>query len=227
MNTPTLHDGAITVQRPAAPGGGLILLFHGVGAQPGDLVPLGQALAQHHRDAWVVSIRSPHASDLGRGWQWFSVIGVTEGNRPARVAQAMPRFADTVRHWQRESGVGASATTLIGFSQGAIMALESTQLAPGLAGTVVSIAGRFAQAPRRAPEGVRIHLMHGDADTVMPVQLAHEAKAALSSLHAPVTLDTFPGLGHGVDQRVLDAIAQRHRTTPPAPPAAPETPGAA
>jgi phospholipase/carboxylesterase len=211
MNTQSLHDGAVIVQQPSTPGGGLILLFHGVGAQPGDLVPLGQALAPHHRDAWVVSVRSPHASDLGRGWQWFSVLGITEGNRPARVAQAMPRFADTVRHWQRESGVAAPATTLIGFSQGAIMALESTQLAPGLAGTVVSIAGRFAQAPRRAPEGARIHLMHGDADSVMPVQLAHEARDALSALHAPVTLDVFPGLGHGVDQRVLDATIQRLR----------------
>lgn len=200
---------AILIQQPAAPSSELILLFHGVGAQPGDLLPLGQALARRRPSAWVVSVRSPDPSDLGRGWQWFSVAGVTDDNRPARVAQTMPRFAETVRHWQRQSGVGAEGTTLIGFSQGAIMALESTQHASGLAGTVVSIAGRFAQPPRTAPEGTRLHLMHGDADAVMPVRLAREAAEALSRQHAEVTLDVFPGLGHGVDARVLAAIDQR------------------
>ena len=182
------------------------MLFHGVGAQPGDLEPLGQVLARQRPEAWVVSVRSPHPSDLGRGWQWFSVAGVTEDNRPARVAEALPRFVDTVRHWQHRSGVGVSGTTLIGFSQGAIMALESTQHAPGLAGTVVSIAGRFAQPPQTAAEGTRIHLLHGDADAVMPVQLARAAADALTKLHAEVTLDVFTGLGHSVDARVLAAI---------------------
>ncbi len=199
---------AIVIQRPAA-ASGLILLFHGVGSQPADLVPLGQVLARQHPSACVVSVRSPNPSGLGRGWEWFSVLGVTEENRPARVASAMAPFADTVRHWQRLSGVGAAATTLIGFSQGAIMALESTRHAPALAGTVVSIAGRFAQAPTALAAGTRVHFMHGDADGVMPVHLALEAHAALSALGAAVTLDVFPGLGHGVDQRVLEAILQR------------------
>lgn len=200
---------AILIQRPTATPDELILLFHGVGAQPADLVPLERALARQRPSAWVVSVRSPHASDLGRGWQWFSVVGVTESNRPARVAEAMPRFVEAVHHWQRQSGVGAPATTLIGFSQGAIMALESTQHAPGLAGTVVSIAGRFAQPPRTVLDGTRVHLMHGDADTVMPVQGAREAAAFLAEQDAAVTLDVFPGLGHGMDSRVLLAIVRR------------------
>lgn len=200
---------SILIQQPAAEADELILLFHGVGGQAGDLVPLGQVLAREKPSACVVSVRSPDPSDLGRGWQWFSVIGVTEANRPARVADTLPRFIDTVRHWQHQCGVAAPATTLIGFSQGAIMALESTQQAPALAGAVVSIAGRFAQTPTTAPAGTRIHLMHGDADAVMPVQLAHQAHASLAERHVPVTLDLFPGLGHGVDQRVLEAIVRR------------------
>lgn len=209
MKVSEIMDDAILVQQPAATPDELILLFHGVGAQPADLVPLGHALARHKPLACVVSVRSPEPSNLGRGWQWFSVVGVTEDNRPGRVAEAMPGFVEAVRHWQRESGVGASGTTLIGFSQGAIMALESTQHAGGLAGTVVSIAGRFAVPPRTAPVGTRIHLMHGDADGVMPLRLAREAADGLSRLQAEVTLDVFPGLGHGVDARVLAAIDQR------------------
>jgi hypothetical protein len=51
--------------------------------------------------------------------------------------------------------------------------------------------------------------MHGDADAVMPVRGAIDALAQLQSLGAVATLDRFPGLGHGIDGRVVDAIVRR------------------
>jgi phospholipase/carboxylesterase len=200
------------IQRPAASGARpqeLLLLFHGVGSSAQDLEPLGRFLAQQRPQAWVVSVQSPLASEGGRGWQWFSVMGISETNRPARVAAAMPGFIDTVRHWQQQAEADAASTTLIGFSQGSIMALESTQQGPTLAGRVVAIAGRFAQVPRRAPPDTVLHLMQGEQDRVMPLSLAVDAAAALRSLGGTVTLDPFPGLGHGVDARVLHRIAER------------------
>ena len=200
---------ALFVQRPAATARHLVLLFHGVGASPESLRPLGAAVARHFKDAWVVSVRSPEASDFGSGWQWFSVRGVDEANRPARVAVAMPRFVQTIRHWQRETGLGAADTTLIGFSQGAIMSLEATQQDPPLAGRVIAIAGRFAQPPRLAPLQTTLHLMHGDQDAVMPSGLSAEAVEQLHALGARATFDLFPQLGHGIDQRVLDRVVER------------------
>lgn len=205
-------NDAIIVQRPPAattPSTELVLLFHGVGSRPEDLVPLGRALASQRPDAWVVSVRSPDPSNLGSGWQWFSVQGITEANRAERVAGAMPGFQQTVAAWQREAGAGPQVTTLIGFSQGAIMALESTQQEVPLTGRVIAIAGRFTQAPRLAPARTRVHLLHGDQDPVMPVRLALEAHEQLQALGAASTLDRFPGLGHGIDARVVECVRRR------------------
>lgn len=210
---------ALVIQQPAAPAGAgaeLVLLFHGVGSSAEDLLPLGEALAVNRPQAWVLSVRSPDPSDFGRGWQWFSVAGITEANRPERVRAAMPHFRQTVARWQAQAGVGAGATTLIGFSQGAIMALESTQSAPALAGRVIAIAGRFAEAPTMAPSHTVVHLMHGDSDTVMPVSLAMDAAERLGQLGARVTLDRFTRLGHGIDARVLGRIQDRLADLPPA-----------
>ncbi|MBL8470905.1 MAG: esterase [Rhodocyclaceae bacterium] len=188
----------------------MLLLFHGVGASPDDMRPLGEALAAQRPAAWVISVRSPDPCDLGAGWQWFSVQGVTEANRPGRVAAAMPAFQQSVSAWQSRSGVPAARTTLIGFSQGSIMSLESTQQAgPALAQRVISIAGRFAQAPTRAPAGTVVDLMHGDVDRVMPISLAAEAHAQLQALGGHATLERFTGLGHGIDMRVVEAILKR------------------
>ena len=131
MHGETPHHGSamqddLIVQQPVR-AQHLVLLFHGVGSHASDLLPLGQALAPHMVDALVVSVQAPDAQGSGR--QWFSVQVVTEANRPARVAATMPRFVQAVREWQQASGVDTARTTLIGFSQGAIMALESTQTA--------------------------------------------------------------------------------------------------
>lgn len=200
----TPHD--LIVQRPAAPKQ-LLLMFHGVGSSARDIAPLGQALAPHLPDALIVSVQAPEA--VGPGWQWFSVQGVTEANRPARVAAALPGFVEVVRQWQQDCAVGAAQTTLIGFSQGAIMALASTQLDSPPATRVFALSGRFAQAPHIAHAGLRTHLIHGDADAVMPVSGAVDALAQLQTLGATATLDRLPGLGHGIDARVVDAIVRR------------------
>ncbi len=199
----------LIVQQPAQPRQ-LVLLFHGVGSRASDLLPLGRALAHHAAHALIVSVQAPDAQ--GSGWQWFSVQGVTEANRPARVAATMPRFVQAVQEWQRASSIDASGTTLIGFSQGAIMALEATQLDSSPAARVIALSGRFAQPPRVAPMGTRVHLMHGDADPMMPVRLAVDASEKLRSLGGQASLERFAGLGHGIDARVLDAVVERMRT---------------
>lgn len=208
-----MHTDLI-LQQPAEAGEPeLLLLFHGVGSSPEDLIPLGEALADSRPQAWVISVRSPHRFDFGHGWQWFSVQGVTEANRPERVAAAMLAFVDRIADWQQRTGVGPARTALIGFSQGAIMALESTQRAPHrLARRVVAVAGRFAQAPSRAPADVTVHLLHGESDPVIPVALAVDAHAALQRVEAVSTLDRFPGLGHGIDNRVIESILRRMGT---------------
>ena len=203
-----MHDSTI-IQRPDGPAGELVLLFHGVGADAGDLVPLGAIVANALPESMVVSVNAPHPSSLGRGREWFSVLGVTEQSRPARVAQAMSAFVDAVAHWQREAGAAPERTTLIGFSQGAIMSLEAARLEPVLAGRIVSIAGRFAAVPESVPASIVFHFIHGAQDQVIPARNGVEAAEALGRLGASATLDIVPGLGHGVDARVASILVER------------------
>jgi len=202
-----MPDASVVVARPAH-ATQLVLLFHGVGSTASHLVPLGEAIAQGLPRAMVVSIDGPHASTLGSGREWFSVLGVTEQNRPERIAKAMPLFVDAVARWQQATGLGPEATVLVGFSQGAIMALESTQLDPACvpASRVVALAGRFAEAVRRAPANLRFHFIHGEQDGVVPAQHSIAGADALRRLGAPVTLDLLPGLAHGIDARALQRV---------------------
>jgi len=202
---PSSLSHSIVVHKPAGAAHQLILLFHGVGSNAQDLVPVGQQFAAKFPEALVVSLDAPQASDFGQGRQWFSVAGVTEENRPARIVAAMPAFQAMVQQWQKESGVSADKTTLIGFSQGSIMSLESTQTQPILASHIIAFSGRFATAPRVAPKEVAFHFIHGDADLVISVDHSRNAAMQLQALGATVSIDIDPGTGHGISARMLSA----------------------
>lgn len=201
-----MKDDAISVQQPAAGARHLVLLFHGVGASPETMLPLAKAVSASDPAAWVVSVRSPDESDFGMGWQWFSVRGITEENRVERVAAAMPAFVQTIEKWNKVSGLGVEATSLIGFSQGAIMALESTQLAAPPAAQVISIAGRFAVPPRVRPPATAVHLIHGSDDSVIDPRHSIAAADRLSSMGTRVHLNLLPDVAHTIDQKVIDLV---------------------
>ena len=200
---------SIVIQHPAAAAQQLFLLFHGVGATPQGLVPVGRKLAETFPNAWIVSIPSPDACDFGNGFQWFSVQGITEESRPERIAAAMPGFVATVHHWQQHTGLPVEATALIGFSQGGIMALESTQLDQPLAGRVASLSGRFAQLPGLAPAHTTVHMFHGKSDQVIPYGFTVCAAERLVRLGADVTADVLPFVGHEVTPEILELLVER------------------
>lgn len=199
----------IIVQMPDGAPEQLILLFHGVGSTAESMVPLGRRLGAALPQAAVISVYSPDASDIGSGYQWFSVRGVTEENRPQRVADSLSRFVECVRGLQKATRTSPRQTTLIGFSQGAIMALESTQIAEHLAGRVVSIAGRFAGRPERRPESTSLHFIHGKSDPVISSSHAVAAAEQLAQLGAAVTADVIPHLGHGINREAEDLLIER------------------
>jgi len=201
---------AIIIQQPAQTAQQLLVLHHGVGASAQHMVPLGLRLAEQFPNAFIVSVQAPYASDISAsGGQWFSVQGITDENRPARVAEVMPTFINNLRHWQQTSGVEARATAVLGFSQGAIMALEAAQAQAGLAGRIVALSGRYAQLPDHAPEKTTLHLIHGKSDPVIHYGHCVAAAKRLVALGGDVTAYVIPYLGHEITSEVMELVVER------------------
>jgi len=191
----------------------LLLLLHGVGADGRSMAPLAQALRAEFPQAAIVAPDAPHPFDAGgAGRQWFSVRGIDEASRVPRCAAALAPLADWVRATQQRLGVSPAATALVGFSQGAIMALELAAAEDGLAGRVLAFAGRYARLPDAAPRHTTLHLFHGGADPVMPAAHARAALEHLGALHGDATIDIAEGVGHELHPVLLQCALQRLRT---------------
>lgn len=189
----------------------LMVLLHGVGDRAEGLRPLGEWLQQQFPQAAIVLMNGYDAFDGGgAGRQWFSVMGAVEAERPARVAAVRPRLIDDIRHHQRRLGVGEAATALVGFSQGAIMALEAVAAVDGLAGRVLAFSGRYATLPATAPQQTTLHFFHGGADPVISAQHARAAVEHLATLEgADATLDIAERIGHQIHPAMLDCALNR------------------
>ena len=107
--------------------------------------------------------------------------------------------------------MGTDAVALIGFSQGGIMALESTRDRPAIAGRVVSIAGRFAKLPEAPNAGTTLHLLHGKLDPVIPYLATVEAAQHLVRIGADVTADVVPFVGHQINDDIVALVIERLR----------------
>ncbi|PYZ77904.1 esterase [Citrobacter koseri] len=208
------HDHFV-VQSPDKPAKQLLLLFHGVGDNPVSMGEIGSWFAPLFPEALVVSIGGAEPCGPAPGRQWFSVQDVTEENRQARVDAIMPVFIETVHYWQKQSDVGPEATALIGFSQGAIMSLESIKAEPGLASRVIAFNGRYASLPEIATTATTVHLIHGGEDRVIELSHAVAAQEALVRAGGDVTLDIVEDLGHAIDDRSMQFALDHLRYTVP------------
>jgi phospholipase/carboxylesterase len=195
----------------------LIVLLHGVGASGADLAALAQALRSEFPQAAVLAPDAPQPFDGGGlGRQWFSVAGITEGNRAERVAAVLPGLCTWLKATQQRLGVGPAATALGGFSQGAILALEAVQAEDGIAGRVLAFSGRYVQLPEAAPRHTTLHLFHGGADPVIPASHARQALERLGALNGDATLDIAEGIGHQLHPALLQRALFRLRNHIPA-----------
>ncbi len=189
----------------------LVIFLHGVGSRGADLAPLGAA--------WRTAL--PHTAFAapdgpfpfgpgGMGRQWFSVQGVTEANRPQRVADARDAFDAVLKDILAAHGLSdrPDRVALVGFSQGSIMALDAMASGRWPVAAVLAYSGRLASpTPLHPAPGTRTLLIHGDADPIMPVALAAEAESQLKEAGANVRRLILPRLGHTLSAPGVDAGA--------------------
>jgi phospholipase/carboxylesterase len=185
----------------------LVVLLHGYGADGNDLLGLAPHWARRLADTEFLAPHAPfpcEASPFGR--QWFGFEGRDEGMILAEMQTAAAMLegfldAELARRALREDRLA-----LVGFSQGAMLALHVALRRPHAVAAVVGYSGALI-APQLLANEIRsqprILLVHGTADPVVPYASLDTAAAMLRSLGVPVEAQTRPGLAHGIDEEGL------------------------
>jgi phospholipase/carboxylesterase len=194
----------------------LFILLHGNGGQGADLLPLADALQRVFPQAAFLLPEGSTADVLDvRDRHCFSIDGIPDDNGAARVATAMPALHELVRQAQDHHKVMQPDTALVGFSQGAMMALEYAIAHDGRVGRVLAFCGRFATLPTTAPDYTTLHLLHGEDDRIIPIDHAFAAYERISQLRGDATLDVASSVGHVLHPALVERAVHRLQTCIP------------
>jgi len=165
-----------------------LVLLHGWGADADDLLELGELLVGPQVS--VVSLRAPLAHPAGIGRQWYDLQQSGWPQLPEARSDLRQRLLAL------DTSVGLQQTVVLGFSQGAAMALDVA--------TTLPVAGVIACSGYPHPDwqpqdlSLPVLLSHGEQDPVVPHGASVELERRLKAAGAAVELLSFAG-GHSID----------------------------
>ena len=183
----------------------LFVLLHDAGGAGVDMLELGGRLGDAFADSAVLI-----PSGLLLAADPTSSTNVAD----SQVSQ-VKALADFLVLQQQRFNVLQSDTALLGFGQGATLALALSDAHDGLAGRVLAFGGSYADWPAKAPALTTLHFLHGQRDEVVPVARVRNDFAHLMELGADATLDVAGTLGHELHPALIDQAVTRLQTCVP------------
>ena len=175
----------------------LLVLLHGHGGREGDLFQLSPYLPLDR------TIASPRGGLVqGDGYSWFDVAAP----RPAPLDSA----SDELAVWLRAAGKSASSVTLLGFSQGGVLALQTMRRHPELVDAVVMLSGIVepesdAGDPRLAEFRPPVFWGRGTADELVPASGVEHTRDWLLE-HSTLTERIYEDVGHWITDAELEDV---------------------
>jgi phospholipase/carboxylesterase len=190
---------------------GLVVVLHGYGADGADLLGLADVLAPHLPG---VAFMAPDAPEPCRGnpfgRQWFPIPWL-DGSPEAAAEAGLAAAAEDLDAWLDATlaaeGLAPERLVLLGFSQGAMMALHVAPRRAAPVAGIVAISGRLLAPERLGEARVKppVLLVHGDADDVVPFADMSLAGRALDAAGFTVYGHVMRGTGHGIANDGLSA----------------------
>ena len=186
----------------------LVILLHGIGADGNDLIGLTPHWARLLPDTEFVSPHAPYRYDVApQGRQWFSIGDFSPEMLLAGVRETAPILNQFIDEQLARTGLSDDRLALVGFSQGAMMALfvalRRTQLMTGVigySGRMVGMETTADEVKSRPP----VLLIHGASDDLIPADAMLETAQNLALSAIGAQWHICSNLGHGIDQAGLE-----------------------
>lgn len=201
---PDPHAGQpiLTTGPPPEGAAGALVLVLGRGASAEDILALAEELGVEG-----LAALAPQAA--GQSWYPYSFLAPLAANQPY-LDSALRRLESIVAGLLAR-GVPGERIALLGFSQGACLAIEFVARHPRRYGAVMGLTGGLIGPPRTprdypgSLDGTPVFLGTSDPDPHVPFERVRETAAVLARMGAGVELRRYPGMPHTISEDELDA----------------------
>jgi len=195
---PVLHTGSELSQAGAA-----MIMLHGRGADAADIIGLAQAIGRPD-----IAYLAPEAA--GNSWYPFSFLAPVGRNEPGR-GSALSVIAGLIEHLGK-TDISPDKIALLGFSQGACLALEFAARNPRRYGGIFALSGGLIGETIAADDytgsldQTPVFLGCSDIDPHIPLKRVQESTTIMTALGGEVTERIYPGISHTIVEDEIDHI---------------------
>ena len=190
----------------------MAILLHGLGSNGEDLIDLARYWENALPDTVFLSPDAPFPCDMAPyGRQWFSLQNWSPISILRGAQDAEPILNDYIDKMLEQYGLTDDKLALVGFSQGTMMSLYAGPRREKRIAGILGYSGALVGAETLALPSVHkvpVHLIHGDADTVVPLAAYHMAKTALELGGFEVSGGVTRGLPHSIDNDGIESGAK-------------------
>lgn len=189
----------------------LLVMLHGVGSDGHDLISLVDYIQPNYPDVYFFSPHGIENYDQGdSGYQWFSLQDRENAVLQRELMRVSPKILAMIEQKINELELKWSDVILVGFSQGSMLALYLTLITPQKFTATIAFSGMLI-APSQLPQHINktpICLIHGRQDSVVVHDLMEQAQKKLVNFGFEVESHSLDNLGHSIDKRGIDLLAQ-------------------
>ncbi len=200
----SIHEGqsVLSYGKPLSEASGVMIMIHGRGASAESILSLA-AEFQHPNYTYI----APQAAD--NQWYPYRFLEPVQRNEPY-LSSALGIIASLIEYLNTDE-IPTERILLLGFSQGACLALEyAARNAMRYRGVVGLSGGLIGEVVRTdypgSLDGTPVFLGCSDVDFHIPKARVDESADVLAQLGASVTKRIYPGMGHTVNEDELDFI---------------------
>lgn len=174
-----------------------MIMVHGRGGTAGDILTL---VPMFDRDDFA--FLAPQAAN--DTWYPYSFLAPIEQNEPG-ISSGMQVISDLLDKITA-AGISPERTMLLGFSQGACLAIEFSARHARRYGGVACLSGGLIGpdgTPRDYPgslDGTPVFLGCSDVDAHIPKERVEHSTKVMRQLGADVTMRIYPGMGHVINE---------------------------
>ncbi len=201
---PVVHVGASLESARSA-----VVFIHGRGASAHDVHALAAAFAQDD-----VAFFAPQAALIGGAPQWYPYRFIEPLERNEPFLTSALRAVDALVSQLAEQGMATQRMALMGFSQGACLALEYAVryarrygLVAGFSGGLIGPLGMM-RSGRGSLAGTPVFLGCSDIDPHIPLAKVDEAAQVMAGRGAAVEKRIYTGMGHVINDDEIAYAAQ-------------------